>query len=410
MAGIVIVGAGHAGVQLAASLRDAGYKGAVNLVSADPDLPYHKPPLSKSFMKAPDTPLQVLRAENFYEANEISLTLGRTVARVDVASRSVVLTDGSTQPYDQLVLATGTRARKLSIEGCDLDGVHSLRTAEDARALREELPRARRAVLIGGGFIGLEAAAMLRVRGLEVDVIEQAPRLLGRAVSAPVAQTVADSLTQMGVGLHLSETVIKIEGQGGHVASVTTSSGRLAADLVLVGVGAEPLDNLARDADIATDDGILVDKFLATSAANVHAIGDCVSFPLSLLGRRMRLESVQNATDQARALATTLAGTPTEYTALPWFWSDIGTLKLQIAGLAPEDTEAIHTYAADGKLKSVYHLSDGELVACETINSAGEHMLSRRMIADGFTPPRECMESGELAALKQSYMSQNKDI
>ena len=408
MAGIVIVGAGHAGVQLAATLRETGYEGALRLVSADPDIPYHKPPLSKSFMKTPDASLQLLRAETFYQANDIALDLGRTVARVDTAACSVVYSDGTAQGYDQLVLATGTRARDLPVAGADLSGVHSLRTAQDARALRKELPQARRAVLIGGGFIGLEAAAMLKARGLEVDVIELAPGLLGRAVSEPIAQAVAQYLTQMGVRLHFSETVRAIEGQNGGVSAVRLSSGTLPADLVLVGVGAVPLVDLARDAGIATENGIVVKQYMKTSAAHVYAIGDCVSFPQSHLGRRMRLESVQNATDQARALAQTLTGLPTEYTALPWFWSDIGTVKLQIAGLAPENTERLQAVDTEGRVKSVYHLKDGKLVACETLNSAGEHMLARRMIADGFTPPRDCMETGDMAALKQSYMSRTK--
>ncbi|EAQ43663.1 rubredoxin reductase [Roseobacter sp. MED193] len=403
MPGTVIIGAGHGGVQLAASLRETGYEGRVRLISADPDLPYHKPPLSKSFMKTPDAPLQPLRGEAFFDQNDIALDLGREVVRVERERKRLICSDGSALDYDKLVLATGTRARKLTVPGAELDGVHSLRTAEDARALRADLPGARRVVVIGGGFIGLEAAAMLAARGLSVSVVELAPRLLGRAVSSITAQTIASYLEGEGVSLHLDTAIEAIDGQNGRVTDVRLSDEVLAADLVLVGVGAEPMDELARDAGLVVENGIVVDEFLATSAPDIFAIGDCVSFPQVHLGCHTRLESVQNATDQARSLAQTLTGTPQPYAALPWFWSDIGAVKLQIAGLAREGGETLATRSDDGQVKSVYHLAGGQLVACETLNSAGEHMLSRRMIAEGITPARTVLETGDTAEIKKAY-------
>lgn len=402
MAGVVIIGAGHGGAQLAASLREAGFAGAIDLVSADPDHPYHKPPLSKSFMKTADTPLQPLRAPVYFAEKDITLRLGRVATVIDRAARTVALDDGSRLDYDTLVLATGTRARRLTLPGSDLAGVHTLRTASDARALRDALTGVKRVAVIGGGFIGLEAAAMLAARGIAVTVLELAPRLLGRAASPAVAEAVAARLVELGVGVHTSAAVTALEGAG-RVEAVRLADGRLAADLVIVGIGAVPVVDLAEAAGLAIDNGIVVDARLATADPAIFAIGDCSAFPQSLTGRRMRLESVQNATDQARALAATLTGTPSDYTALPWFWSDIGPLKLQIAGLAEGADESLETLGPDGRLKSVYHLRAGRLLAVETLNSPGEHMLARRLIAEDARLPREVLATGDAGRIKAAW-------
>ncbi|MFU8825441.1 NAD(P)/FAD-dependent oxidoreductase [Yoonia sp.] len=403
MLGIVIIGAGHAGVQLAASLRENGYRDSIRLLSGDPDFPYHKPPLSKSFMVTEDAALQPLRGEAFYAQNAIDLKLGVDVARIDRNGKSVICADGATIGYDKLVLATGTRARNITVPGADLPQVFELRTATDARRMRDALPAMRRVVVIGGGFIGLEAAAMLSARGVQVDVIELAPRLLGRATSGAVASAIADHLTSIGIRLHLNQSITAIVAQDGAVLGVQLGDTTLPADHVLVGVGAIPMDDLAQDAGLSTDNGIVVDGYLGTGDPDIFAIGDCVSFPQIHLSRHARLESVQNATDQARALALTLTGQPCRYTALPWFWSDIGTLKLQIAGLSEQPDQLIPTHDSHGILKSVYHLKQGKLIACETLNSAGEHMLSRRMIAEGLTPSLAELATGDLKEIKLAY-------
>lgn len=403
MGGIVIIGAGHGGTQLAVSLREQGYKGEVHLVSADPDHPYHKPPLSKSFMKSPDVALQPLRAAQILADNDIELRLGQRVEAIDRAARQVTLNGGESLSYDRLVLATGTEARRLTVPGADLAGVFTLRTAADARAMREALPQVARVVVIGGGFIGLEAAAMLAGRGIAVSVVELAPRLLGRAASPALAAAVEAALTASGVRVLTGVGISALRGAGGHVTGVALAGEVLPADLVIVGIGAVPVVDLARAAGLALDNGIAVDPQLRSSDPAICALGDCASFPSG--ATRLRLESVQNATDQARALAATLAGTPTDYVAVPWFWSDIGAMKLQIAGLAGGADEAIECRGPEGPLKSVYHLKEGRLVAVETINSAGEHMLARQMIARGFTPPRELMRAGDARALKAAFMA-----
>ena len=404
MAGVVIVGAGHGGTQLAASLRDEGYTDEIDLVSADPDHPYHKPPLSKSFMKTEDAPLQPLRAEVYFAEKDIRLHLGQAVSGIDRVSRTVELADGGRLPYEALVLATGTEARRLALPGHDLAGVHVLRTAGDARALRRALPGAVNVVVIGGGFIGLEAAAMLAGRGLSVTVAELAPRLLGRSASVSVAHAVADELGTQGVRVLTGISVEAIEGEG-RVSAVRLGGEVLPADLVIVGIGAAPVDGLAQAAGLAVENGIVVDATLATSDPHVFALGDCANFPEIHSGRRMRLESVQNATDQARALAATLAGRPAVYGALPWFWSDIGPLKLQIAGITNAANEAIETLDSAGRLKSVYHLSNGRLVAVETLNSGGEHMLARRLLNDSVTPPRDVLATGDVAQIKAAWQA-----
>lgn len=397
--GIVILGAGHGGAQLAASLRDEGYPGAITLVSDEADLPYHKPPLSKSFMKEADTPLQPLRGPSFYADMSIDLALGIAVTQIDCAAQRVIFATGSVLDYDQLVLATGTTARRLTVPGADLPHVFHLRSASDARAMRSALPSVARVVVIGGGFIGLEAAAMLAARGLSVQVVEMAPQVLGRAVSPAVAQAVADSLTSLGVALHLGASISQVRPDG-----VALQGGSvLPADMVVVGIGAVPEVALAQAAGLACENGILTDALLATSDPHIHAIGDCAAYPQAQLGRMARLESVQNATDQARVLAKTLTGNPAVYDALPWFWSDIGTQKLQIAGLSQDADEAIIVRRADGTLQSVWRLAQRRLVAVETINSAGEHMLARRLIAEGITPERSAMQSGDIAVLKAAY-------
>ena len=403
MSGVVIIGAGHAGVQLAASLREAGYESDIRLLSGDPDFPYHKPPLSKSFMAQQDAALQPLRGEAFFAQNNIELSLGVDVEKIDRAGKSVICSDGDVIAYDKLVIATGTSARKINVPGADLPQVFALRTAKDARAMRDTLAAMKNVVVIGGGFIGLEAAAMLSSRGVQVDVVEVAPRLLGRATSENVAQAVADHLIKTGVRLHFNQSVETIAAQHGAVCGVQLGYTFLAADHVLVGVGAVPMEQLAQEAGLSTNNGVVVDGHLATDDPDIFAIGDCVSFPQIHLKRQVRLESVQNATDQARTLALTLTGGATQYTALPWFWSDIGTLKLQIAGLSDAPDRLIETHDTEGALKSVYHLKQGALIACETLNSPREHMLSRRMIAEGFTPDIDFMANGDVRAMKLAY-------
>ncbi|MGB1008277.1 MAG: NAD(P)/FAD-dependent oxidoreductase [Thiolinea sp.] len=403
-AGIVIIGAGHGGVQLAASLREAKYNGPITLISAEADIPYHKPPLSKSFMQTTDTPLQLLRGADFFADKAIDLRLGRRVNYIDRDKQTVWLDNNTSVEYAHLVLATGMRPRPLNIPGATLEQVYYLRTAADAHQLRSGLPDSGHAVIIGGGFIGLEAAAMLAARGLQVTVIEVAERLLARAVSPTTATAVADYLQDSGVQIHCGSAVTALHGKAGQLTHAELNTGeQLEADIVIAGIGGLPEDQLARDAGLETDNGIMVDQYLTTSDPMISALGDCVSFPHSSDQRLLRLESVQNATDQARALALTLNGQATPYDTLPWFWSDMGRLKLQISGLAEAVDEDIIVRRDDGTLQSVWRLQNGNPVAVETLNSPGEHMLSRRLMAEGIILDKALMAAGDVSLLKAAY-------
>lgn len=381
---VVIIGAGHAGFQCAASLRQEGFQGDILLVGDEPCLPYQRPPLSKAYLlgKASATDL-LFRPERFYGEHAIRRIQAR-VEEVDRQSQRLVLQSGESIPYDHLVIATGSRPRRLSVDGADLDGVFSLQTLADADALRQRVQSSRRAVVVGAGFIGLEFAAVARTLGLEVTVVDVAPRALARAASTEVAQRVAASHLARGAGLRFECGVAALEGSQGQVRALRTSDGNeLAADLVVVGIGVEPRAQLAVQAGLEMDNGIAVDARLLTSDPNISAIGDAVSFPDTFSGRRVRLESVQNATDQGRVVAARLSGKPGAYQAVPWFWSDQAELKLQIAGLrAPTDEHVVLEEAAVPGC-TVLCIRDGKLAAVETLNRPGDHMLSRRLLAKG---------------------------
>ncbi|HMM65123.1 MAG TPA: FAD-dependent oxidoreductase, partial [Mesorhizobium sp.] len=331
--GVVIVGAGHAGVQAAASLREGGYDGPVILVGDEAELPYHKPPLSKTFIKDAGAKPQPLRGEAFYTGNDIDLRPGIRVARIDLAGQRLELAGGGALPFDRLVLATGSRPRILPLPGGELAGVVSLRSLADARLIRELSADAEDVVIIGGGFIGLEIAATLGAAGRRVTVVEAVGRLLGRAVAPVIAAHVRARLEAAGVRVLTGATVERLEGEGGRVAAAVLSSGeRLPAGMVVIGVGVVPNVELAEAAGLETANGIRVDAQMRTAAPQVLAIGDAVNYRHWFTGTDIRLESVQNATDQARLAARTILGHEDAYAAVPWFWSDIGDMKLQMVG------------------------------------------------------------------------------
>nr|WP_040677080.1 FAD-dependent oxidoreductase [Nitratireductor pacificus] len=397
---IIIIGAGHGGVQAAASLREEGYAGALTLISADPELPYHKPPLSKAFLKSVDAEPQILKAMAFYEGQGIDLRLGVTATGIDPAARTVALDGGGSLSWTRLLLATGARPRRLDIPGNALDGVFYLRDCADARALRTGTATAGDIVVIGGGFIGLEVAATMALAGKRVTVIEAADRLLGRAVSAEVSSHMQAYHESLGIRLLTRTTVRAIEGADGRAASVVTEAGEtIPADAVLVGIGAEPDTRLAEAAGIDCEDGICVDASCRTSADGIFAIGDCVSFPHGASGRRLRLESVQNATDQARCAAKAMLGQDADFDAVAWFWSDQGERKLQMAGLGFDIDREVVSGDRDAGAFAVFLFSGERLVALETVNRPGEHMLGRRMLAAGFSPTDAQIAEGP-AALK----------
>lgn len=398
---LAIIGAGHAGSQAAISLREAGYDGGLVLLSDEPELPYHRPPLSKTYLTADVAALQPLRSEALYDRHAIDLRLGTRVTGIDRRGGAVVEANGAETPFDALVIATGTRARRLSVPGCDAEGVFYLRSAADAQALRASLPGAERVVVVGGGFIGLEVAASLVAAGRRVTVIEAADRLLARLVSPVVGDFLRDAHTSAGVRFLLSRQVASIEVSDGRAAGVRTTDGvTLAADLVVVGIGAEVNDEIAAHAGIATANGIVVGDDLGTSVPGIHALGDAASYVHWQTGQRLRLESVQNATDQARHLAACIVRGPQPYRKAPWFWSDQGPIKFQMAGIASGADEQVLCGKIEDGAFALFHLRQRRLVAVESINRPAEHVLARRMLESGVTPDRDAIEAGA-PALKQ---------
>ena len=388
--GIVIIGGGQAGLQSADSLRTEGYAGEITIVADEPGLPYQRPPLSKDYLTPGKEALPLpLRGEAFFVDKGIKLLAGVPATGIDRAARTVALKDGTTLPYEWLILATGTRNRTLDCAGAGLPGIHGLRTLADARALHAALPAAGNVVVIGAGFIGLEFAAAARAHGCNTTVLEFAPRPMGRALSPVMGDWFADAHERLGIKLRLSEGIDRFEaGEHGRVgAAVSTTGASHPADLVVVGIGVLPNDALALEAGLETGNGILADAQLRTSDPNILAVGDCASFPHPRAGGRIRLESVQNATDQARHAARTIMAAAggqaeaTPYADLPWFWSTQGPYRLQMAGLArAEDQTLVLGDPAAAKF-SVLCFRDGILAAVESVNLPADHLAARKLLA-----------------------------
>ncbi len=379
---IVVLGAGHAGVQLVASLRQDGYDGGIVLVGGEAALPYQRPSLSKAFLASTEADLLPLRAARFYTDQDVDLRLGVTATAIDRATRTVTLDDGSTVAYGHLVLATGAHARRIPLAPPQTSGVHYLRELADAEDLRAELHAAHEVVVVGGGFLGLEAASVATGLGCHVHVVEAADGLMSRAVSPEISAAFTRAHTAAGVDLLLGQGVRTIECVDGAATAVITSDGRrIPADLVLISVGAVPDTELAAAAGLAVDDGVLVDEFLATSDPDVSAIGDCARWVRG--GLSLRRESVQNATDQARTLAARLVGRPEPYSAVPWFWSEQTVGKLQIAGIREEGDRAVIRGDRESGKFSVFHFAGDRLTCVESISKAGDHLAGRRLLESG---------------------------
>ncbi len=383
---VVILGAGHGGFQLAASLRQGGFDGEVVLVGDEDALPYQRPPLSKDYLSGKvGLDLVLMRPAAFYREHRIDYRAGRRAVALDRARRQVRLADGASLAYDHLVLATGARNRVPPLAGIALDGVCYLRNLAETDALRARLAAARSIVVIGAGFIGLEFAAVARAMGKPVHIVELADRVMGRVVCAETSAYFAAAHRAAGVEFSFSMQAAEIAGAGGRVGHVALADGtRLAADLVVVSVGVVPNTELAADSGLAVANGIVVDERLLTADPAISAIGDCAAFPCRHAdGRPTRLEAVQNATDHARCVADRLLGKPHPYEALPWFWSEQGDLRLQIAGLtAGHDRVVLRGNPESGQF-SAFCYAGGRLLGIESINRPAEHAFARRLLAAG---------------------------
>ncbi|WP_425992766.1 NAD(P)/FAD-dependent oxidoreductase [Brevundimonas sp. TWP2-3-2] len=382
--GVVIVGAGHAGGTAAALLRQHGYDKPIILIGEEPLIPYQRPPLSKAWLKGEaDGESLALRPRAFYAEHDIDLRLRVEVTGIDRTARTVGLSDGSTLAYDHLILATGARARLLDVPGADLVGVHVLRTAADAEAIKAQLGEGRTLAVVGGGYVGLEVAASARALGAGVVVLEREPRLLAR-VACDVLSTFFQTYHEdRGVRFELAAEVTGFVGHGPRVAGVTLADGRtIACDSAVVGVGAIPNDALAVAAGLDVEGGILVDLEARTSDPAIFAIGDVTRRPMPIYDRLFRMESVPNALEQAKQAAAAITGRPAPAGETPWQWSDQYDLKLQIAGY-PFDSDRIVVRGDPATASfAVFHLSGDRVQAVEAINAPPEFMMGRKLIGE----------------------------
>jgi 3-phenylpropionate/trans-cinnamate dioxygenase ferredoxin reductase subunit len=381
-AGIVIVGGGQAGAQAVDTLRREGYSGRLVLVCDEAELPYQRPPLSKKFLSAELAAERLpFRHRPFYDEHGVELILGRRALRLDRKTRSVEL-EGTSLAYDKLLLGLGATSRRLVCPGAELAGVHYLRAIADVPPLRASLKPGARVVVIGGGYIGLETAATARKLGCEVTVLEMADRIMNRVVAPLVSQYFAAQHAAEGIKIRCEQRVVRLEG-GSHVQRVVCTDGTPhPADVVVVGVGALPVTQLAQEAGLECDNGIQVDEHCRTSDADIYAAGDCTNQPSLHYGRRVRLESVDNAFEQAKAAALNMLGKPTAHDRIPWFWSDQFQHKLQIVGLSQDHDSLVVRGDPDGHSFTVCYLKGEELLAVETVNQAKDYVAARRLIAE----------------------------
>jgi 3-phenylpropionate/trans-cinnamate dioxygenase ferredoxin reductase subunit len=382
---LVIVGAGQAAAQTIQNLRQQNYAGSITLIGDEPYPPYQRPPLSKKYFAGEVARERLLlRPQSFYADKGVALELGRRVEEIDRGARALRLDDGRTLRYGRLLLATGSRARKLEAPGAALAGVHHVRTIADIDSINADLEPGALVVVIGGGYIGLEIAAVAIQRGFKVTVLEAADRVLGRVVCRPVSDFYAGLHRAAGVEIHCSANVRALHGRT-RVESVETADGRrFECDVVIVGIGIVPNVELAAAAGLECANGIRVDEHARTADPDVLAAGDCTSHPLPLYGRIVRLESVPNAVHQAKVAAATLLGSPSAYSEIPWFWSDQYDVKLQIVGLSHGYDDVVLRGDPAKRSFSAYYLAGRRLIAVDAINSAREFAHAKQLIGAAF--------------------------
>jgi 3-phenylpropionate/trans-cinnamate dioxygenase ferredoxin reductase subunit len=379
----VIVGASHAGGQLAVSLRQQGWQGRILVIGEEPYLPYNRPPLSKTFLSGQKQVNDLLiRPQAQYEKVGIEFLLGQNVTVIDRVQKKVILSGGDEISYGKLALATGARVRTLEILGSTLKGVLYLRDIGDVEKIRQHIGPGKKAVIVGGGYIGLETAAMLRQLNLDVTLLESADRILNRITAPELSAFYARVHEEEGVRIETSVSITEFAGDT-HVSEVKCQDGSMyPADLVIVGIGVLPNTELAETAELKTSNGILVDGNCLTNDPDIVAAGDCTSHFNAFYDRQLRLECVQNAMDQAKAAAATLCGKPNQYNALPWFWSDQYDLKLQIAGLSNDfDELVLRGDPESGRKIAAFYYRSGKVIAVDAVNSPQEFMIGKQIIS-----------------------------
>ena len=375
MSAIVVIGAGQA----AASLRQEGYEGEIVILGDEPHPPYQRPQLSKKYFSGDISLEQVyLRPEKFYEEQNINLRTNTLVTGIDPLNKAVTVGDSETVNYEKLLIATGSRPRKLDLKGSDLKGIYYLRTISDVDLISTAMESAASVCIIGGGYIGLEVAAIASTSGLQVTVLETEDRILARVTTAEMSDFYHQLHSSRGVKIHTQKTCSGFEGEN-CIERVLCDDRSFEADLVIVGIGVLPNIELAAESGLACENGIIVDDHCMTSDPDIYAAGDCTNHPNPMLSRRLRVESVQNAMDQARTASTNMLGGDLSYTAIPWFWSDQYELKLQMVGFSSDGaTQVLRGNKSDNAF-AVLYLDEGAIVAVDAVNSPREFMVARQL-------------------------------
>lgn len=377
----MVIGGSHAAVQLVISLRQNGWDGGITVISEENHMPYQRPPLSKAYLAGDSSKEQLaLRAPAAYEKLDVNFMLGVKVKRIDVQAHQLELDNNQTLGFSKLALCTGARVRPLPIPGADLRGVHYLRTMDDVTGIQQSAASAKTAVIIGGGYIGLETAASLSKLGIAMTVLETESRLLKRVASETTSEFYLRLHRENGVDIRCNTMATALEGDSA-VSGVVCGDGlKIAADMVIIGIGVIPNTELASDAGLEVDNGVLVNEFAQTSHPDIVAAGDCTNHPNAILNTRLRLESVPNATEQAKAAAASICGLDKQYAELPWFWSDQYDVKLQIAGMNQGYTDAIIRGDKASRSFTVFYLKDNTILAADCINRPKDFMLAKKLI------------------------------
>ncbi len=399
MTGIVIIGAGHAAGQAAASLRQAKFAGPITIIGDEAHVPYQRPPLSKQYLAGTQLADKVyLRAEKFYADKDIQLMLDTRATQIDPSTKTINLDNGETIAYEKLLISTGSRPRKLSIEGSDLSGIHYLRTMDDVDGIRADVKPGANLVIVGGGYIGLEVAAVGIELGMNVHVLEMEERILQRVTTPEMSAYYHKLHTDRGVHIHTQTGVTGFSGNGS-VEKVLCGDESFDADIVIVGIGIIPNIEIAEEAGIHCDNGIVVDDHCRTSDPDIYAAGDCTNHPNPLMNKRLRLESVPNAMDQARVSTANMLGDDKVYAAIPWFWSDQYDLKLQMVGFSADGDSQVLRGDMDTHQFAIFYLKDGKVVAADAVNSPKEFMLCKQLVGKPADPAKLADPETDLKSL-----------
>jgi 3-phenylpropionate/trans-cinnamate dioxygenase ferredoxin reductase subunit len=399
MTGIVIIGAGHAAGQAAASLRQAKFEGPITIIGDEAHVPYQRPPLSKQYLAGTQLADKVyLRAEKFYADKDIQLMLDTRATQIDPSTKTINLDNGETIAYEKLLISTGSRPRKLSIEGSDLSGIHYLRTMDDVDGIRADVKPGANLVIVGGGYIGLEVAAVGIELGMNVHVLEMEERILQRVTTPEMSAYYHKLHTDRGVHIHTQTGVTGFSGNGS-VEKVLCGDESFDADIVIVGIGIIPNIEIAEEAGIHCNNGIVVDDHCRTSDPDIYAAGDCTNHPNPLMNKRLRLESVPNAMDQARVSTANMLGDDKVYAAIPWFWSDQYDLKLQMVGFSADGDSQVLRGDMDTHQFAIFYLKDGKVVAADAVNSPKEFMLCKQLVGKPADPAKLADPETDLKSL-----------